>query len=155
MVRTAACMGLGKQRVSIPLSDPLLFTNNSFYLDYIRDDPFLRQITIRLQQPIWNCPYPRIRTRSKQLLIRFAYLYQAANIRSLNWRLTRWRELLWINLVGAIAVLEMDHGMVHYVVDFSEIQSAALQHNGVSALGGFAGMQVLRLTATGLALRSG
>lgn len=48
LVRTAACMGLGKQRVSIPLSDPLLFTNSSFYQDYIRDDPFtLRKITIR------------------------------------------------------------------------------------------------------------
>lgn len=45
--------------------------------------------------------------------------------------------------------------MIHYVVDFSEIQSAALQHNGVSAQGGFGGMQVERLTATGLAHRSG
>ena len=49
----------------------------------------------------------------------------------------------------------MDHGMVHYVVDFFEIQSAALQHNGVSVQGGFAGMQVVGLTAAGLALRSG
>jgi acylglycerol lipase len=48
LVRTAVAMGLGNRQVTIPLGDPALFTNNPFYKDYIRDDPFtLRRITLR------------------------------------------------------------------------------------------------------------
>jgi alpha-beta hydrolase superfamily lysophospholipase len=48
MVRMATWGGLVNQRVPIPLRDPALFTQSSFYKTYIRDDPFtLRKITVR------------------------------------------------------------------------------------------------------------
>jgi alpha-beta hydrolase superfamily lysophospholipase len=47
-IRAASKAGLGTLRVPIPLADPALFTNSSFYQTYIRDDPFtLRRVTIR------------------------------------------------------------------------------------------------------------
>jgi alpha-beta hydrolase superfamily lysophospholipase len=47
-VRTARLLGLGNQRVAIPLQDPALFTNSPYWQRYIASDPIaLRDITIR------------------------------------------------------------------------------------------------------------
>lgn len=48
LLKLAANLGMTERRVTIPLTDPALFTGNPFYQSYIRDDPFmLRKVTIR------------------------------------------------------------------------------------------------------------